>query len=109
MKGENMNKHYSAELKERVVKEYLEGAKMNELVLRYELSDSNRIRAWRDQYLKFGCFPDRRGTGKGGGRPRNVDTSSMTQEEYIRYLEMENDILKQLRSLSSKKAKSNIK
>lgn len=104
-----MNKHYSAELKERVVKEYLEGAKMNELVLRYELSDSNRIRAWRDQYLKFGCFPDRRGTGKGGGRPRNVDTSSMTQEEYIRYLEMENDILKQLRSLSSKKAKSNIK
>ena len=104
-----MNKHYSIELKERVVKEYLEGAKMNELVLRYELTDGNRIRAWRDQYLKFGCFPDGRGTGKGGGRPRNVDTSSMTQEEYIRYLEMENDILKQLRSLSSKKAKSNIK
>lgn len=31
-----MNKHYSNELKEQVVKEYLEGAKMNELVLRYE-------------------------------------------------------------------------
>ena len=104
-----MNKHYSNELKERVVKEYLEGAKMNELVLRYELCDRNRIRAWRDQYLKFGCVPDGRGTGKGGGRPRNVDASNMTQEEYIQHLEMENDILKQLRSLSSKKAKSNIK
>ena len=104
-----MNKHYSNELKEQVVKEYLEGAKMNELVLRYELADKSRIRKWRDQFITYGCFPDRRGTGKGGGRPRNVDTSSMTQEEYIRYLEMENDILKQLRSLSSKKAKSNIK
>ncbi len=104
-----MNKHYSNELKERVVKEYLEGAKMNELVLRYELADKSRIRDWRDQYLKYGCFPDGRGAGKGGGRPRNADTSGMTPEEYIRYLEMENDILKQLRSLSSKKAKSNIK
>lgn len=104
-----MYKHYSNELKERVLKEYLEGAKMNELVLRYELADKSRIRKWRDQFLKYGCFPDGRGTGKGGGRPRNVDTSSMTQEEYIRYLEMENDILKQLRSLSNKKAKSNIK
>lgn len=92
-----MNKHYSTELKERVVKEYLEGAKMN------ELADKGRIRKWRDQFLKYGCFPDRRGTGKGGGRPRKVNTSSMTQEEYIRYFEIENDILKQLRSLSSKK------
>ncbi len=104
-----MNKHYSTELKERVVKEYLEGAKMNELVLRYELADKGRVRKWRDQFLKFGCIPDGRGTGKGGGRPRNVDTSSMTQEEYILYLEMENDILKQLRSLSSRKAKPSIK
>ena len=55
-----MNKHYSNGLKEQVVKEYLEGAKMNELVLRYELCDRNRIRAWRDQYLKFGCVPDGR-------------------------------------------------
>ena len=104
-----MNKHYSNELKERVVKEYLEGAKMNELVLRYELADKSRIRDWRDQLLKHGCFPDGRGKAIGGGRPRNVDTSSMTQKKYIRYLEMENDILKQLRSLSNKKAKSNIK
>ena len=82
-----MNKHYSNELKERVVKEYLEGAKMNELVLRYELADKGRIRKWRDQFLKYGSFPDGRGRGKGGGRPRNVDTSSMTQEEYIPNIE----------------------
>jgi|GEM_PF-5863433 len=34
-----MNQHYSNELKELVVNEYLESAKMNELVLRYELAD----------------------------------------------------------------------
>ena len=34
-----MNQHYSNELKELVVNEYLEDAKMNELVLRYELAD----------------------------------------------------------------------
>lgn len=34
-----MNQHYRNALKELVVNEYLEGVKMNELVLRYELAD----------------------------------------------------------------------
>ncbi len=45
-----MNKPYSNDLKERVVKEYLDGAKMNELVFRYKLTDKSRIRKWLDQF-----------------------------------------------------------
>jgi len=45
-----MNKHYSNVLKERVVKKYLEDAKMNGLVLQYELADKSRIRNWQDQF-----------------------------------------------------------
>ncbi len=100
-----MNKKYSNELKERVVKEYLAGAKMMELVREYDLSDKSRVQKWRNKYLECGGFPDGRGKGKGGGRPRKVNPSAMTQQEYISYLEMENDILKQLRSLSSNQAK----
>lgn len=99
-----MNKKYSDELKEQVVKEYLAGAKMMELVRKYDLSNENRIRIWRDKYLKYGGFPDGRGK-KGTGRPRKIDPSSMTQQEYIHYLEMENDILKQLRSLSNSQSR----
>lgn len=98
------NKRYSDELKKKVVEEYLAGARMSELVRKYELSGKNRIRLWRDQYLKFGAFPDGRGKGT-KGRPHKLDTSQMTKDEYIQYLEMENDILKHLSSLSSKHQK----
>lgn len=98
------NKKYSDELKKKVVEEYLAGARMSDLVRKHELSDKNRIRLWRDQYLEHGSFPDRRGKGS-KGRPHKTDTSKMTKDEYIHYLEMENDILKHLSSLSNKNQK----
>lgn len=98
------NKKYSDELKEQVVKEYLAGSRMLDLVRKYDLSDKSRIQRWKNKYLEYGEFPDGRGK-KSGGRPRKVEPSVMTEQEYIRYLEMENDILKQLRSLSSSQAK----
>lgn len=51
-----MNKHYSNVLKERVVKKYLEDAKMNGLVLQYELADKSRIRNWQDQFYSMAVF-----------------------------------------------------
>jgi hypothetical protein len=51
-----MNKHYSNVLKERVVKKYLEDAKMNGLVLQYELADKSRIRKWQDQFYSMAVF-----------------------------------------------------
>lgn len=88
---------HTNEFKEKVVKEYLADGKLREMARRYELNKSQILR-WTDKYQQTGGFPDGRGLAKGGGRPRKVDTSQMTQEEYIAYLEMENAILKQLRS-----------
>lgn len=98
-----MGKHkkYSDELKKQVVEEYLAGTGMYHLIKKYGLSDKTRIQDWRDKYLKYGCFPDGRGKSRGGGRPRKVNISQMSKDEYIGYLEMENDNLKQLRSLNS--------
>lgn len=99
-----MNKKYTEELKLQVVKEYLAGSKASEIVKKYELRDRNRIFKWRDQYLKYGYFPD--GCGKAScGRPRKIDTSQMSKDEYIAYLEMENEILKQLSSLNNNPSK----
>ena len=97
-----MGKHikYSDALKKQVVKEYLNGAGLCGLVRKYGLSDHSRILEWRNKYLKYGCFPDNRGRSKGSGRPRKINIAQMSKDEYIAYLEMENNILKQLRSLS---------
>ncbi len=102
------NKKYSISLKRQVVEEYLSGAGMVELVRKYNLSDKTRIQDWLKKHLEYGCFPDGRGKSKSGGRPRKIDVSQMTKDEYIAYLEMENDILKHLRSLNNSPQKLNI-
>ena len=102
------NKKYSAALKRQVVEEYLSGAGMYELVRKHGLSDKTRIQDWLKKYLEYGCFPDGRGKSSSGGRPRKIDVSQMTKDEYIAYLEMENTILKHLCSLSNSPQKSNI-
>lgn len=98
------NKRYSDELKKQVVEEYLAGARMSDLVRKYDLADKSRILRWRNKYLEHGSFPDFRGKGS-PGRPRSIDTSKMTKDEYIAYLEMENKILKKLRSLNNDQQK----
>lgn len=100
-----MYKQYSDELKEQVVKEYLSAARMTELVRKYDLAGKSRILKWAEKYLKHGAFPDGRGKAKGGKHRPKADTTAMTREEYICYLEMENAVLKQLRSLGNSQAK----
>lgn len=103
------NKRYSVELKEQVVKEYLSGTGMMELVRKYELADKSRVRKWVEKYRVYGGFEDGRGKSQGGGRPKKANPCDMTQEAYIQYLEMENAVLKQLRSLSSSQPSGSIK
>lgn len=97
------NNRYSDETKKAVVTEYLNGAPPRELVRKYDLKSSTQVFDWRDRYLTEGSFTDRRG----GSRVhiRSVRTDDMTKDEYIAYLEMENDILKRMRSLNSSRAK----
>jgi len=97
---------YSIELKKKVIKEYLSGARVCDLLRKYDIKHKSQIFHWRNQYEEFGTFPDGRGKAK-IGRPKlnKVDTSEMTKDEYIAYLEMENDILKYLASLKKKNQK----
>lgn len=98
-------KKYSNEFKEKIVKEYLKGKSQSKISLEYEIHKS-QLYHWTNQYEEFGTFPDGRGKAK-TGRPKlyKVDTSKMTKDEYISYLEMENDILKYLASLKKKNQK----
>lgn len=98
-------KSHSKEFKLKVTKEYLDGGRLVELTRKYEINKS-QILHWKKQYEEFGDFPDGRGKSK-IVRPKSKDTSKMTKDEYIRYLEMENDILKLIRSLNKKHLKKN--
>jgi transposase-like protein len=96
-------KRYTNAFKKKVVTEYLDGTARSEIVRKYDVG-KDRIRHWTKQFRETGGFPDGRGKGS-PGRPRKTDTSTMTKDEYIQYLEMENDILKKLNSLSNKNQK----
>lgn len=96
---------YSNELKEKVVKEYLSGKRQSLICLEYGIHKT-QIYRWVAKYKEVGTFPDGRGKSKTGRHKLNkIDTSKMTKDEYIAYLEMENDILKYLASLKKKNQK----
>jgi transposase-like protein len=99
----NKYKTYTLEFKEKVVKEYLSGGRHNELCRKYEINKT-QLHRWTKQYKETGTFSDGRGRSR-TGRPKSMDTSKMTKDEYIQYLEMENDILKQLSSLNKHQQK----
>ena len=98
------NNKYSDEIKKKAVEEYLSGSRLKDVMSNYGIKSDSQIRKWRDQYLEYGCFPDGR-RKRNSGRPKSTDKTKMTKDEYIEYLEMENDILKQLRSLSKSQQK----
>lgn len=90
---------HSDVLKKQVAEEYLAGKGRNAILREYDIVDSVLGR-WVRQYRDYGSFPDSRGK-KATGRPKNLDIAAMNKDEYIMYLEMENQILKQLRSLNN--------
>lgn len=98
-----MGKHYLEEFKINVVKDYLSGTRYSEILSKYDI-DKDRLLSWTKQYQQTGRCEDRTGK-KATGRNKKINIKDMTKDEYIRYLEMENDILKQLRSLNSSKQK----
>lgn len=90
---------HSCEFKNQVVEEYFSGIEAKELAKKYSVSRKS-IAYWLDKYNKLGTCDER---GKNGTLKsiKTVDTTKMSKDEYICYLEMENDILKQIRSLSN--------
>lgn len=91
------NKKYSKELKTAAVKMYLDGYPVKEIMEKYEINDRKRINVWAKKYNSGDKeFEDKRGKNS-TGRPKAIkDKSEMTKDEYIAFLEMENDILKMM-------------
>ncbi len=91
------NQKYSRELKLKVVKMYIDESKSGiEITKELGLTDKSRVYKWVRMYKEHGetvFDEEKRGklTGTRKGRPKkNFDSS----EEKIKYLEMENEILK---------------
>lgn len=98
-----MGKTRTPEFKEKVVKEYLNGARMSDVTTKYDIHKT-QIKVWTKKWREDGCFTDMRGKAK-KGRPKvtKVNKEEMTDQEYIAYLEMELDILKYIAFLERKK------
>lgn len=96
-------KKWPDEVKEVIVKEYLAGARMKDVVEKYGV-DPTQVKRWRNKWREFGCFPDNRGKGT-PGRPRKIKREDMTDTEYIEYLEMQLEIKKYLAFYEKRKQK----
>lgn len=88
--------HYSVELKQKVVKEYLSGEHSPlELCKKYGIKDKRRILKWVEKYEAGDTnFVDMRGKNSSGHPPKVKSIKDMTKDEYIAHLELEVKILK---------------
>lgn len=74
------NKHYSAALKEKAVKDYLSGkGSIDRISKKYKIHSSDRVMAWVKEYNAHGGF---RLQGTGGSYMR--ETRSITQAEKVK-------------------------
>lgn len=92
------NKSYSKELKLEDVRRYKCGESATNIIKDLDISGIKRIYLWTKQYDEGNItFKETRSINS-RGRPKKskFDTSKMTKDEYIKHLEMENDILKSL-------------
>jgi transposase-like protein len=110
-----MGKHrkYSTKTKIAAVKDYQKGLTVDSIVEKYDLLDGNRLRQWVKTYEQGNTiFEETRGkkTGPSKGRKRKPKSKEeMTKDEYIKYLEMENDILKLIAELENSQFPKNHK
>jgi transposase-like protein len=108
--AEGRNNVYSSEFKVEVV-EYMhkEGLSARSTAENYNVKNKRQIQDWERIYLekgKEGLFIERRGRGKGGGRPPKL--GAKVEEDLIaevQRLRMENEYLKKLNALVLEKGK----
>jgi transposase-like protein len=89
------NQSYSPALKMCVVNEYLAGkTSLACLAKKYNILSKRQVSTWIKRYEEHGAkyFKEEH-------RGRSIDKSSISKDEYIRYLEMENAILKKAKAL----------
>ena len=99
-------KKWPNDVKETIVKEYLSGGRISDVVIKYDVNPT-QIKRWTKKWREFGCFPDKRGKrGKGKIiKPKTHKRTEMTDNEYIEYLEMQLEIKKFLALYEKRKQK----
>ncbi len=105
-KGTKFN-HYSPEFKKEAVEKYLSGelGGMTTAARILELKSDRQLRNWVKLYKKDPELlkKDGRKLGKKEGvlkgKPKKVDLDSLSKDEQIEYLKMENAILKKAKAL----------
>ena len=110
MERKRTNKKYSPELKLKVVEEYLSSQGSSGFIAdKYALSSGRRVLIWVKQYKRHGekyFYTETRGkTTKAEnpkkGRPKKYE-KILSTEEKIKFLEMENSVLKKVMALRQK-------
>ena len=107
MERKRTNKKYSPELKLKVVGEYLSSQGSSGFIAdKYALSSGKRVLIWVKQYKKHGekyFYTETRGKATKAenpkkGRPKKYE-KILSTEEKIKFLEMENSVLKKVMAL----------
>ena len=91
------NNRYSAELKQKVVEEFLEGISTKELMEKYNIRTKGTIYKWVEKYENNETLESQTGRSKGSkkGRPKAIKPfEEMTREELIEHCNMVEDIKK---------------
>lgn len=101
-KGTKQQK-YTKEFKIKVVKSYLSGeyGGLKKTAEYYELKDKRQVKDWLKIYKEKGTeafLIETRGR-LSSGRPRSAKLDEMSLEEQVKWLKMENDILKKAKAL----------
>jgi len=103
-KGSKFNK-YSYEFKIQVVEDYMSGKKgsMVSVAKNHGLKSKTQVEEWVKKYKENPILlaEDNRGI-HWSGKGKSTELANMELEEKVRYLEMENTILKKLRALQQK-------
>jgi len=99
-KGTKQRK-YTAEFKQEVVEAYLSGKYGGKLKVAIEFGiDKRQVINWVRQYEKGIESLVYENRGKNAtGRPKSTRLEDMSLEDQVRFLKMENDILKKVRAL----------
>lgn len=101
---------YTTEEKEKILKEFLERQGSAEtIVLKYDLNSRKILYDWKKRWEETGSLKDNRSGNNHGSYESKVKTKdfeSMTKEELIDYIRIEEKIKKSIANLQKKNTKS---
>ncbi|MBI99781.1 MAG: hypothetical protein CME67_01005 [Halobacteriovoraceae bacterium] len=99
---------FHPQFKAKSVEDYLAGLNPKEIFEKANINlkwfsrdyPKSCLKKWKKKYLEEGrdsLFEERRGTGTGGGRPKNEKLSELTYEELLAVIEVQKGVIEDLK------------